>query len=260
MPRLQVADAELYYETTGEGPALIFAHGLGGNYLVWWQQIAYFRDRYTCITFSHRGFARSVESANSQGPAAYVDDLAALIDHLELDDVRLVAQSMGGWACLGYALREPERVRGLVMAATAGSLDHPEIVQAYSARASEAGELIRQGIHPACGDRMAREQPALHFLYQQMAALNSELDLGAVLKAAGAMSTTQAEELGGLAAPLLCVTGAEDVVFATEGAEAFAMLVPGARLERVPEAGHSVYFERPETFNRVLEEFFGQVG
>src|SRR3954462_10129280 len=95
----------LYYEMHGSGPFLFFAHGLGGNHLSWWQQVPHFRDRYTCITFAHRGFAPSTDASNGPGPAAFVDDLAALIDHLGITDVRLVAQSMGGWTCLGYALR-----------------------------------------------------------------------------------------------------------------------------------------------------------
>ncbi len=53
-------DCRVYFETEGSGPALIFAHGLGGNYMSWWQQVPHFRDRYTCVTFSHRGFAPSL--------------------------------------------------------------------------------------------------------------------------------------------------------------------------------------------------------
>ena len=50
-------DCRIYFETEGAGPVLIFAHGLGGNHLSWWQQVPHFRDRYTCVTFAHRGFA-----------------------------------------------------------------------------------------------------------------------------------------------------------------------------------------------------------
>ncbi len=59
-------DAGIYYEVTGDGPALIFAHGLGGNHVSWWQQVPYFAPRFTCVTFAHRGFAPS--RVNSGGP------------------------------------------------------------------------------------------------------------------------------------------------------------------------------------------------
>jgi pimeloyl-ACP methyl ester carboxylesterase len=110
----------LYYEVGGTGPLLIFAHGLGGNHLSWWQQVPHFRDRYTCVTFAHRGFAPSSAPPDGPDPADYAGDLAALVDHLGAQDVRIVAQSMGGWSALEYTLAHPARVRALVLASTAG--------------------------------------------------------------------------------------------------------------------------------------------
>ena len=57
--RLKRPFGDLYYEVSGSGPALLFAHGLGGNHLSWWQQVAHFAPHYTCVTFAHRGFAPS---------------------------------------------------------------------------------------------------------------------------------------------------------------------------------------------------------
>jgi 3-oxoadipate enol-lactonase len=48
----------------------------------------------------------------------------------------------------------------------------------------------------------------------------------------------------------------EDVIFPPPAAAALANLVPGAKLESVPQAGHSVYFQRPEIFNRFVFDFF----
>ena len=57
--KLERSFGKLHYEVTGSGPALIFAHGLGGNQMSWWQQVAHFAPRHTCVTFAHRGFAPS---------------------------------------------------------------------------------------------------------------------------------------------------------------------------------------------------------
>src|SRR5438128_3472422 len=114
---------QLHYEVTGSGPAVIFAHGLGGNHLSWWQQVAHFAPRYTCVAFAHRGFAPSDAIAGAPDPADYADDLAALIDHLKLPDVRLVGQSMGGWTMLEYALGHLTRVKALVLSSTSGTID-----------------------------------------------------------------------------------------------------------------------------------------
>jgi len=261
MPFLERAGARLYYETHGSGPALIFAHGLGGGHLSWWQQVPHFRDRYTCVVFDHRGFGLSSESPDRPGPDAYIDDLVALIAHLGVPDVRLVAQSMGGWTCLGYALRHPERVRALVLACTTGVLGDPETLRIFREHGAGQPEaaLVAHGIHPACGERMAREQPVLHFLYREVDALSHDLDKNAVRKKLIALRTTPRAAVAALGPPLLCVTGEEDIAIPPAAVAVLASIVPGARLARVPEAGHSVYWERPAVFNRLVDAFLRDV-
>ncbi|MGH2585015.1 MAG: alpha/beta fold hydrolase [Dehalococcoidia bacterium] len=256
MPYLERPDARVYYEVQGSGPALIFAHGLGGNHLSWWQQVPAFRDRYTCVTFAHRGFWPSEESSGGPGPAAFVDDLAALIEHLGFEDVRLVAQSMGGWTCLGYPLREPSRVQALVLADTTGSLALPESeLQAFAEADAASAALFARGIHPAAGERMAREQPTLHFLYTEINALSVGLDKETLRATLMRLRETPPEAGKDLAVPVLCIAGDEDVVIPPRIVEWAATLFPDARFERVPRAGHSVYFERPDVFNRLVGDF-----
>ena len=236
---------------SGSGPALIFAHGLGGNHISWWQQVPFFEKQWTCITFAHRGFAPSTGIAD---PSRYADDLGALVAHLDLAEVRLVAQSMGGWTCLEYALREPGRVKALVMAETTGSLRRPSIdVERAQIR---AGELFARGIHPAAGERMAIEQPALHYLYRLIDRLNEPLDKQAIHKHLVAAMTTPSEHVADLPTPILWLFGAESYL-APEAAAWLSATLPGARIVRVPEAGHSIYFERPLVFNQVVADFLG---
>ena len=174
-----------------------------------------------------------------------------------MPDVRLVAQSMGGWTCLGYALRHPTRVRALVMAATTGTLSDPETLAIFQAHGATQPEkpLFERGIHPAAGERMAKEQPVMHFLYREIDALSQDLDKTAIRKKLIAMRTTQRATIAALRPPLLCVVGEEDIVIPPAAIAVLASIVPGARLARVPAAGHSVYFERPQAFNRLVDEF-----
>src|SRR5215213_4042806 len=176
--KLRRGGAEIHYEVFGKGPAIVFAHGLGGNHLSWWQQVAQFAPRHTCVVFAHRGFPPSSAVPGRSAPDSYADDLAAIIDELKLDQVSLVAQSMGGWTCLDYALREPKKVRALVMASTSGVLDFGQLgnaeVEEWSRQSpGKLRELQSRGIHPAGGERMAKEQPAFAQLYGQISELAS---------------------------------------------------------------------------------------
>jgi len=261
MPFLQIAGIDLYFEVHGPepggAPAIVFAHGAGGNHLSWWQQVPAFRDAFTCVTFDHRGFGQSVEAAPGRGGAAFVDDLHALLDHLGLARAALVAQSMGGWTSLGFALRHPERVTHLVMADTHGGIASPGIAAAWSP-AFELATQLPPDIHPAAGRRMFEEQPALHFLYTQIEGLNPRRtppELALIVMAAGAPSP---EEVGRLDVPVLFIAGAEDIVVPPAVLEIAASYMPRARLTHVPAAGHSVYFERPAAFNALVGAFLAE--
>ncbi len=259
-------DCRIYYEVAGSGPALVFAHGLGGNHLSWWQQVPHFRGRYSCVTFSHRGFAPSSAPAGGPDPNEYAGDLAALIDHLQIADVRLVGQSMGGWSALEYALARPEKVRALVLASTAGTIAreaslfaNPDQLPDWTRKASATmADLHARGIHVAAGARMAQEQPTAHYLYQAIDNLSTGLDKEAVRAKLGASMRRSPNELRAPRMPTLWLTGAEDIVYPPFLSDALAALMPNARVAQVAQAGHSVYFERPAEFNRLVGEFLAR--
>lgn len=253
----------IYYEVCGSGPAIVFAHGLGGNHLSWWQQLAHFSSRYTCVTFAHRGFAPSTPVPGESAPDAYADDLAALVDELGLRDLRLVAQSMGGWTCMAYALRHPANVRALVMASTSGTLDFRRLqgpakaqIDAWRARAPGVmADLEARDILVAHGERMAKEQPAAAMLYRQISQLTPAAFKAAVRARIFKLREQPPELLAQLPMPVLFLTGEEDWLFPPAAGAAFAALAPQGRAVTVAKAGHSVYFERAAEFNRIVEDF-----
>lgn len=264
--RLKRPFGDLYYEVSGRGPALLFAHGLGGNHLSWWQQVAHFAPHYTCVAFAHRGFAPSTAIAGGPDPADYAGDLAALIDHLKFPDVRLVGQSMGGWTMLEYAIAHPARVEALVLSSTSGTLDRrgcdPSGGKQYDAWLKDAEAKLKdgaaKGIHPAIGAPAAERSPALHLLYRSIDEMAGALDkekLRAGLRRTANRSTA---ELKAFNVPTLLIAGGEDVVFPPFLASAIAATLPCGEAVLMAAAGHSPYFEQAATFNGLVEAFLAR--
>ena len=265
---LQRPGCKIYYEVAGTGPAIIFAHGLGSNHITWWQQVPYFSDRYTCVAFSHRGFPPSSE-IGIPDPKEFAADLEALIEHLQLSEVRLVAQSMGGWTCLEYLLSNPDHnVRALVLASTCGTIHRPSVPLAEPERladwtrkaAAARADMARRGISPPAGERMAREQPMLHFLYRAIANASAAFDREQLRTRLRAIATRPPDVLRGLSTPTLFIVGGEDTTYPFFLSEVLAGLMPTAKVDLVPESGHSVYFQRAETFNQLVDRFLSGAG
>lgn len=256
----------LHYEVTGSGPALLFAHGLGGNQMSWWQQVAHFAPHYTCATFAHRGFAPSDPVAGGPDPADYAGDLAALIDHLGFDDVRLVGQSMGGWTMLEYALAHSSKVKALVLSSTAGTIDRrgadPSGGKDYDAWLAGAEAAIKAGaaadIHPAIGIRGAARAPALLLLYRSIDEMAGTLDKEKLRAGLRRTATRPLADLGAFAVPTLTIAGADDVVFPPFLAPAIAAALPHGETATIPDSGHSPYFEHAARFNALVDAFFAR--
>lgn len=264
--RLKRPFGNLYYEVSGSGPALLFAHGLGGNHLSWWQQVAHFAPAFTCVTFAHRGFAPSDPVAGGIDPADYAGDLAALIDHLKFPGVRLVAQSMGGWTMLEYALAHPARVKALVLSSTSGTLDRrgsdPSGGRDYDAWLKDAEAKLAdgaaQGIHPAMGARAAKREPALHLLYRSIDEMAGALDKEKLRAGLRRTATRTVAELNAFRVPTLLIAGGEDVVFPPFLASAIAATLPCGEAEMIADAGHSPYFEQAARFNALVDAFLAR--
>ena len=264
---LKRAGCSVYYEAsvrpTNTGPTMVFAHGLGGNHLSWWQQVAHFSASHDCVVFSHRGFTPSSPVPGASAPDAYADDLAALIDELALGEVILVAQSMGGWTCLEYALRAPQKVRALVMASTSGAIDFRKLTGPVAGEIGKwledaprmLADMEARGVPVAGGERMAREQPALAALYAQITRLTPAEFRAAVRARIQERRTLAPDALERLQMPALFLTGDEDCVFPAMAGPPLAAHAPKGSALRVPKAGHSVYFEHAAQFNRAVEEF-----
>ncbi len=260
-------DCRIAYEVTGEGPPLVFAHGLGGGLLSWWQQVAHFARHYTCIAFSHRGFFPSTAPAGGPDPAAYAGDMAALVDELGLGDIAMVCQSMGGWTGVEYSLLRPGRVKALVLAATTGSLDPRQTDDATRARlaawnaehATTRPSLAARNILAAGGAAMAEQAPALHHLYAQIDALSVGLDKEGVRKKLYATRIRPPSDLAATGCPVLFLPGGQDVVLPPFAGAAMVLQIPGSRVAPIPHAGHSAYFEHAEAFNALVEAFLAEV-
>jgi 3-oxoadipate enol-lactonase len=263
--RLQRPDgAVIAYEVTGSGPALVFAHGMGGNLMSWWQQVPHFAHKHRCVTLSQRGFGASRNSPEGPKLSAFADDVVALLDHLKVDKAVFIGQSLGGWTGVELTLAHPERVAALVLSNTTGTLDYDSsgdggVERWRASQPKKLADFTAAGVHPATSLVFAREQPALHSLYYAIERMNDPAPREALFRQLRAARTRRMDVARKITCPVMCITGEQDITICPAGVHFVAKHMPNARVFEVPATGHSVYFERATIFNAKLCEFLAEI-
>ena len=248
----------LHYQTQGKGPALVFAHGAGGNMMSWWQQIPYFSQRYRCASFDHRAFGSTLDSPEAPGRREFANDLRLLLDQLNIQTTAIIAQSMGGRTTVGFAVRHPERVRAIVFAGTTGGAVSDE-VRAEQAAYRETPAGRRSLAQRAFAPRLRHERPDLAYLYRLIGRLNPKRPPDFLAPIPGYRGSS-AQRLADLGIPILFLVGEEDAITPPHIVRLAHEQVPGSQFDVIAGAGHSAYFERADAFNQRVERFLVEAG
>jgi pimeloyl-ACP methyl ester carboxylesterase len=231
----------------------VLAHGGGGSHLSWWQQVPVLSQHFRCVTFDHRGFGSSRDLSEGPGADAFIEDLRQLLDHLGIERTALVSQSMGGWTSLGFASKYPQRVTALALCDTTGGIDDPEVAREMKSLSQATQGRLAIVLRRAYSTDFPKREPARCFLYQQISGLNVNVPQNLLMKLTAMRHP--AEPLVEKHIPVMLLVGEEDVLIPPQTMELMARRITHARFVKVPGAGHSVYFERPDEFNRIVMEF-----
>jgi pimeloyl-ACP methyl ester carboxylesterase len=254
MPFTQTGPVRIYYESHGEGPAVVFLHGAGGNHAAWWQQVAFFRNAYRVITVDLRGFGKSGNVADGPDSLDFPGDVGSVLDHAGVTQVTLVGQSIGAVAALRFAISRPTAVKAVVLAHSLGGINDPQLSPLVAADRAQAEKI-------AVLDRLLTrqfqtQQPARTFLFQQLGTFN-EATMRDLRNLNVAGPTIEAVMQLGL--QIYFLAGDQDVVLRPATIRAAHERLPGSTLTVVPGAPHSMYWETPDLFNLSVQQFLKQI-
>jgi YbgC/YbaW family acyl-CoA thioester hydrolase len=261
--RLTVNGVSLAVERRGEGPTILFVHGYPLDRTLWAHQLAHL-EGWQRIALDLRGFGLSDAPDLGYSLPTYADDLAALLDALQVDDVVLCGVSMGGYVAFEFLRRHRERVKGLVLMDTRAEADTPEMKRARDqsiavAREHGAAAIAESMLPRLLGADTLRRNPSIA---EQVRATIVATPVPGIAGALAAMrdrpdSTAMLGTLDGL--PTLVVVGEQDELMPVASHEAMAAAIPGARLAVIPGAGHLPPLEAPEAVTHVLAGFLRQL-
>ncbi|NHN49908.1 alpha/beta fold hydrolase [Halostella sp. JP-L12] len=267
MPTVRTNDIDTYYERRGTGPPVVFAHGAVLDHSQWRPQVDALSDDYTAIAYDVRGHGRTGGSAReAYSVDLFADDLAALVDALDLDRFVLCGLSTGGCIAQAYAARHSDRLAGLVLADTFAPelLDRREWLQRVV--------MLRAAIPPVRLVGYERVEKAMVWLQERISGRGVSGDYGEierlraegpkmetdefakVIRAVAAFHETEVD-LSAVAVPTLVLRGEHEAPFLRRHAEKLRDEIPDAVLRTVPDAGHASNLDNPEFFTRTVRTF-----
>lgn len=231
------------------GELLLLVHAAGSNANTWQPQLSGLAERHSPLAFDFPGHGRSGGTDGFASIDAYRDFLASFTETLQLRSAVLIGRSMGGLIAMAYALAHPQRVRALILVATAAKITiAPEKLDTWRnvmlGRATQP--FTNEAFSPSTDFSILREawmeqvktDPRVR--YFDLMACN-ECDLRA--------------QLAQIRTPTLIVAGRHDTLTPPALAEELQAGIRGSRLVVIDDAGHTVPNEKPADFNAVVEDF-----
>jgi pimeloyl-ACP methyl ester carboxylesterase len=262
MPTLDVNGAQIYYEETGSGPeTVVFSHGLLMSGDMFADQVAALSGRYRCISFDHRGQARSEVTETGYDMDSLTEDAAALIEALDAAPCHFAGLSMGGFVGMRLAIRRPELLRSLCLIETTADPEPEENKGPYR-KLAFIGRWL--GFRLVL-DRLLNIMFGQSFLNDPSKSETRErwrrhllgLNRKGTSRAAHGVIDRQGvyEKLDRIDTPTLIIVGDEDVATVPMKSERMHAAISGSRLVVIPRAGHSSSIEEPEAVTAAIRSF-----
>lgn len=273
---VEIQGRRMRYVDYGDGdkPAVLFIHGWTSNWQAWLENIraaAATGRRVIAVDLPGSGMSEMpIEQISISG---YARTLDALCEHLDIDRVIPVGNSMGGFVAAELAIRSPDRVERLVLVSAAGistatMRNRPTeafarvlqigLAQGYTHSRSHP-VLVRPRLRHAAAGTIFRHPTLIptELLYEMMGGMGKDGFRDQLL---ANISYDYRDRIGEIGCPTLVVWGREDMVVPVADAYEYDRLIPDARLLIMADTGHVAMAERPPTFNEALDEFMAETG
>ena len=265
MPKISIGDAELYYESTGEGPPLLLVPGLGGQGSFWAQQVPDLARDFRVIVHDHRGTGASTHSRIRYSVEQMADDLLCLMDALGIDSAHFAGHSTGGAIGQVIAQDHPARLRSLVLSATWAGQD-PFFRRLFESRretlvTSGVESYLRASVLMLAPPWWVRANDALIAEQHRLTAAASPPVEVLTSRIDAIVRFDRRARLGEIRTPTLVIVAADDMITPRFFSDELAERIPGAKLVVLDAGGHYAPVCLPAPYNAEVGAFLrGQLG
>lgn len=250
----------IYYEIKGKGIPLILISGLGGDHFFWGSSLATLSKHFQVITFDTRGIGQTDAPKDSYSLEIFADDLVALMDELQIDKAHILGFSMGGNIALTLALKHPERISKLILAASHAVINQQirlfidAVLNVY-----ENGITTKQMFDLICpwlfsNSFLSNPENGIYLKYDE-----NEPDQQPLYAWKNQYLAQRAynvvESIEKIKLPTLIINGELDLFATLEDAKLLNDKIEHSVLKVIPQSGHLINYENPALFHQYVLDF-----
>jgi pimeloyl-ACP methyl ester carboxylesterase len=257
MPKASVNGTELHYRDSGTAKdVVLLLHAFPLHSGMWARQIAALEKKHRVIAPDYRGLGKSAVPPEASTMELLAQDVRALLQHLRIERAAVAGLSMGGYLAFELYRQAPALFRGLALCDTRAGADSDE---GKATREKFAQGTIERGLTWVADEmvpKLLKPQPDPAVVKEVRGLISGGTPAGVAAAQRGmARRPDSAPTLATIACPTLVVVGAEDTLTPPAESEKMAKAVKGAKLVKVPDAGHLANIENPDAFNAALLAF-----
>jgi pimeloyl-ACP methyl ester carboxylesterase len=253
MPITSTAAGPVHWVRAGSGAPLVLLHGLGGDVTFWEAELEALSGDYLTVAIDLRGAGSTPPTPGGHSMDDLADDIAAVLDDLEVERAHVLGFSMGGCAAQAFAIRHPGRVDRLMLASTFATMNVQarmflDAVASTYARSSSAKEMFDL-ICPWLFSTPFLADPAnkASVIYG-----DETIDAGEMRAWSSAYAAQREFDstamLGAILAPTLVIAGRHDRLTSLDDAIDLGERISNAELVIIEDAGHLTNVEQPLQF------------
>lgn len=259
MPKANLGDVEIYYESHGAGEPVLLVPGLGGVGAYWKPNLPAFSANYRTIVHDHRGTGQSSASRIKYSVDQMSDDLLRLMDHLKIERAHLVGHSTGGAMGQTIAAKQPERLASLVLYATWTKAD-PFFRRVFEARrtlltASGAAAYVRSTPVFLYPDWWINRNLALIEERENLTIPSFPAPEIVASRIDAIVDFDRTADLPRIKTRTLVLCARDDILTPPYFSQELAQRIPGAQLRILEKGGHCASETALEEFNKAVLDF-----
>ncbi|MDE0779153.1 MAG: alpha/beta hydrolase [Alphaproteobacteria bacterium] len=261
MPKVNCGRFDVNYVEEGDGFPVVLIHGLAGDHTAWLPQLDFFKDRYRVVAMDNPGSGDSTAVDAPCTTEELADTMLALLDHMSIEKAHVVGRSLGGLIGQHMALKAPDRMQSLILAASTPQVDPIgkrilENMREVLEWRENWADWARHSAHMFVAPGFYNDNPEAMARIEALVGNEARSKVSYVNLNQTALTHDTSDRLGEIACPTLIMAGRVDPICSMHGTDILSAEIANSETVVFENSSHFFLMEEYDKSMTTLTDWF----